>query len=48
MGNYDDDDDDRESVSDGAIMFGWCLVAFLLFSLLLWEAKQEKYSTLEN
>ena len=29
MSEYNNDDDDRESVSDGAIMFGWCLVAFL-------------------
>ena len=32
MSEYDDDDDDRESVSDGAIMFGWCLVAFFCYS----------------
>ena len=47
MSEYNNDDE-RESVSDGAIMFGWVLLSFSLFLLLLWEAKQEKYSALEN
>lgn len=35
MSEYDDDDDDRESVSDGAIMFGWCLVAFFVILAII-------------
>lgn len=35
MSEYNNDDDDRESVSDGAIMFGWGLVIFFVILAII-------------